>query len=565
MRTLPPLRLVWLPAVALLCGLLITVLLVWHARQADFRLWEQRAVSEAERLSSELGYRVTRAREPLVSAAVLYLGSEEVTQEEIVAAYDQLMVATERQNGLSLAFAQPDGAGGYRVSQAAGDLALLPEGPSPGIHEVLIPPLEAARRAYPNLVTGPLFRTNGTSYLTMTIEVTNAGEPGVLISLIDFSSLVDEVMQDLLVPGTRVEIYHPDEPRVDHADLPPLPTAAEVHHATTLDMDGDVWSLQWSFDADFETVEDRRLIWSVLVSGNLISLLLALVLYTLIRQHWLIQREVDEKTQELIAARDLVVQREKLAALGGLVAGFSHELNTPVGNGLMAATTLQEQTQGLKQRLDDDQLKRSELEAYLVFAQESASILQRNLDRSARLINSFKDVAIDQTSERRRTFSLRVVIDEVMATLGPSIRRVNLELETDIPDTLQLDSYPGPLEQVIANLVTNSLVHAFPEGGGGRLTVMARPVSGNYIEVQYMDNGVGMPQELARKVFEPFFTTRMGQGGNGLGLHIAYNLVHSVLGGSIEVTSQPGAGTRFVIRIPERAPDSMHAGEDEHD
>lgn len=543
-----------LPLSAFLTGLTLTGLLVWLVYQANFRLWEQSAVAESERLSAELSYRVTRAREPLVSVAVLYLGSEEVTQDEIVAAYDQLMLATDRQPGLSLGFIQQD-QGEYFVAQAAGDVALLPEGPSDQVNPALTPAIEQARAQAPNLDTGPLFRHNGTSYLTMSIAVTNAGEPGVLVSLIDFSDLVDEVMSELLIPGSRVEIIHPAAPDIDHASLPPLPTSPEATHSINIDLGNEPWHLNWFFDADFEGAQDERLMLAVLVGGLLVSALLSFILLTLIRQRQVVQAEVNEKTRELLQAQDLMVEQEKLAALGGLVAGFSHELNTPIGNSLMGTTSLLEQTQRLHHQFEQDELKRSELAHYLSVAIESSHIIHDNLRRSAELINSFKQMSVDQATEHKRQFNLKQMVEGLFTTLQPQIRQGGHTLDLRIDDTISLNSYPGPLGQVLTNLITNSLIHGFRDKTEGLITLLAKPPSSHYIEIRYRDNGEGMAPDIKRKIFEPFFTTRMGQGGSGLGMHLVYSIVRTLLGGTIQVISEPGAGAEFVITLPLNAPD----------
>lgn len=276
-----------------------------------------------------------------------------------------------------------------------------------------------------------------------------------------------------------------------------------------------------------------------------------------------LENRVSERTAELEAvnaslsrAMDQLVQREKLASLGSLVAGVAHELNTPIGNALTVATALRE----IHQRLGDDlaggQLKRSMLEQFVSDNDEATKLIERNLERAATLISHFKEVAVDQSSMRRRRFDLREVVVDVLSTMSPRMKRLPHQVEVDIPPGLFLESYPGPLEQVLTNLIENSLVHAFDAGEAGCIRISATAV-GERIRLNYEDNGRGIPGEVRHRVFDPFFTTRMGQGGSGLGLYLVYTLVHGRLGGTIRLTDCDGRGTCFVVDLPATAPADM--------
>lgn len=264
--------------------------------------------------------------------------------------------------------------------------------------------------------------------------------------------------------------------------------------------------------------------------------------------------ELERAMENLKAATEQLVQSEKLASLGGLVAGVAHEINTPVGVGVTAASTLLDETRKLEKAYEEGRMKRSDLEAYLQTAAESAEIILKNLHRAANLIQSFKQVAVDQSSEERREFELRSYIDEVLTSLRPRIKRTCHQIEVDCPDGLVVDSYPGALAQILTNLVTNSLVHAFPDRNDGHIRIRVRLDAGEQVVLDYADDGVGIPEQHLARIFDPFFTTRRGAGGSGLGLHIVYNLTHRVLGGRIEsVHSRPGEGFSIRIRFPVRA------------
>jgi signal transduction histidine kinase len=248
-----------------------------------------------------------------------------------------------------------------------------------------------------------------------------------------------------------------------------------------------------------------------------------------------------------------LVRSEKLAALGALVAGVSHELNTPLGNSLMAASTMEDQTQGIERSLARG-LKRSELEGYMAQMREGIAILMGSLRRSAELVASFKQVAADQTSAQRRVFALDQTLEEILMTLGPSIRKSGHRVVAQVPPGVHMDSYPGPLGQVLTNLINNALVHAFAERKDGVVNITATVLGGGRMEMQVRDNGCGIPPENQGRVFDPFFTTRLGQGGSGLGLNIVYNIITDVLGGTVRVQSVVGEGTCFVLLLPLSAP-----------
>ena len=280
-----------------------------------------------------------------------------------------------------------------------------------------------------------------------------------------------------------------------------------------------------------------------------------------------LEQRVDTRTEELRLAnqrlestvlnlqraQEQLVESEKLAALGNLVAGVAHELNTPIGNGVMAITTLGERLREFR-AVPRDAMRYSDLQRFAEAVEMACSISLRNLQRAAALVSSFKQVAVDQTSSQRRSFALREVVDEVLLTLQPTLRGTHSRIELQVPDDLVLDSYPGALGQVLTNLVSNAVTHAFDGREGGIITISAAAGEGDEIAFSVADNGRGIPEALQKKVFEPFFTTKLGQGGTGLGLHIVFNAVTHVFGGQISLRSQPGQGSVFELRLPRVAP-----------
>ncbi|GAB2605526.1 sensor histidine kinase [Nitrincola alkalisediminis] len=268
-----------------------------------------------------------------------------------------------------------------------------------------------------------------------------------------------------------------------------------------------------------------------------------------------LEQRVIERTQvlqetldHLQSTQESLVQSEKLAGLGAMVAGVAHELNTPIGNALMMSSTLKEKSQEFEQSLQQG-LRKSELQSYTDLVKKGSEILCLNLNQSARLISSFKQVAVDQTSYQRRSFLLSEVVEEIVLTMAPTLRHSSVKVSTSIPDSIRLDSYPGPLGQILLNLINNAILHAFSEGESGAILIQAKQ-EGERLLLTLEDNGKGISPDHLGRIFDPFFTTRLGQGGSGLGLSIVFNLVKGILGGSIEVSSELGKGTQFCLDIP---------------
>ncbi|MCM2478392.1 hypothetical protein G4L37_02770 [Serpentinimonas maccroryi] len=269
--------------------------------------------------------------------------------------------------------------------------------------------------------------------------------------------------------------------------------------------------------------------------------------------------ELQRTLNELRSTQDRLVQADKLAALGSLVAGVAHELNTPIGNALMAVSTLQESLRQFRERLQQG-LRRSELDAFVQQVGTADDIATRNLERAAELISSFKQVAVDQASSQRRRFQLAELVHEIVLTLQPLLKHSPYALEVEVPTGIGLDSFPGPLGQVLANLVQNALVHGLQGCASGRIRIEAAALEGEQFALSVSDDGQGIAQHLQDRVFEPFFTTRLGQGGSGLGLHIVHNLVTGVLGGRLALESSPGQGARFTLTCPLVAPRELVQG-----
>ncbi len=264
-----------------------------------------------------------------------------------------------------------------------------------------------------------------------------------------------------------------------------------------------------------------------------------------------------ELTQTLstnLAIKNELVRSEKLAALGHLVAGLAHELNTPVGNALLAASALRARIKDIGDKMDAGAIKRSDFNEFKSDSMGAAILVEKNLHRAADLINNFKQMAVDQTAEHRRVFNVDKTIEEVVSTLEFQVRQRPIAVHLDLQAGVSMDSYPGPLGQLIVNFFTNALIHAFPTDAAGDIWIACSRHAADLVKIEFKDNGCGIPAAHIARIFDPFFTTRMGQGGSGLGLSIAFNIATGMLGGTLEVVSVEGQGTTFTILLPREAP-----------
>jgi signal transduction histidine kinase len=263
--------------------------------------------------------------------------------------------------------------------------------------------------------------------------------------------------------------------------------------------------------------------------------------------------ELERALENLKQSQDNLANSEAKATLSTLFASVSHELGTPLGNSKMVASAMAEQTLSMAQDMENGQLKRSALSAFMEQLNDGLALLQRNLERAVELLGDFRQVAADQASEQRRVFDLKLVVQEILHTLSPSLKHKPHQIVVEIADELMMDSQPGPLGQIVINLVNNAYLHAFEGRSNGVMTISAR-IDGDQVQMCVADNGVGMSPEVKEKLFEPFFSTKIGKGGTGLGMAIVRNLVTKTLGGRISVVSKVGEGTRVDIVLPRVLP-----------
>ena len=259
--------------------------------------------------------------------------------------------------------------------------------------------------------------------------------------------------------------------------------------------------------------------------------------------------ELAATLRRLKAAQEQLVTTEKMASLGGLVAGVAHEINTPVGVGVTAVSSMSSRIASVRAKYQVGELGHRELTDFLDNTEQHCDLLLSNLTRAAELVSSFKQVAVDQSADGLREFDLGAYLSEVWRSLSPQFKGTSLRYEMQVADGIRVRNYPGALSQVLTNLVMNSITHGYAKGELGCLSLKVSR-QGDDVELIYRDDGCGIAPEHLNQVFEPFFTTRRGRGGSGLGMHIVYNLVTGQLLGSIDLRSEPRQGVEVNIRFP---------------
>lgn len=263
-----------------------------------------------------------------------------------------------------------------------------------------------------------------------------------------------------------------------------------------------------------------------------------------------------ESNQELLSTLEKLhqfqgqlVENEKMASLGDMVAGIAHEVNTPIGLGVTASSLMTDKLNEIKQAFEDKTLKSSQLKKFLSHGQENLNIIYRNLERAAKLVSSFKKVAVDQSSAETRQFNVKELLEEVILTLKTKLNEKQVQVTVECTEQLVVESKPGPINQILINLIINSIIHGFEQKSDGHIKISVMYLS-QQLHINYQDDGIGIDDNIKTKIFEPFTTTKRGSGGSGLGLHLVYNLVIQALNGHIDFESSKGKGTSFEITMP---------------
>ena len=261
-------------------------------------------------------------------------------------------------------------------------------------------------------------------------------------------------------------------------------------------------------------------------------------------------QELNDSLTTLADAQEQLVNSEKMASLGQLVAGVAHEINTPVGIGVTAASHLSEITDSMTSKFEQKTAKKNDMDIYFEKVKEDCYLINENLARTSELVKSFKLVSSDQASQEMRQFEIKAYLENIILSLKPKLKQTQIVVIIDCPQNINLYSYPGALSQMITNFIINSIIHGY-DGGDveGTITISAKELN-NTVQITYTDDGKGVPSEALSNIFEPFFTTKRGSGSTGLGLNIIYNIVNQTLNGNIDCESIENKGIRFNIEFP---------------
>lgn len=258
---------------------------------------------------------------------------------------------------------------------------------------------------------------------------------------------------------------------------------------------------------------------------------------------------LEQMMQTLKSAQNELVQKEKMASLGNLVAGIAHEINTPIGICVTAITNLHHEYKNLQKQIAQSTATDKHLNYFLEDVNEACTIIESNTLRAAELINSFKEIAVDQSSEVSRKINMKEYIDEILLAMRPILKKTSHEVQVNCPENLVIKTIPGAISQILTNMINNSIIHGFNDGDKGCLKITVEKKADSF-DICYQDNGKGLNSDEIKMLFEPFYTTKRGMGGSGLGTHLIYNIVTSSLNGKINVESEPGKGLRYDISLP---------------
>jgi len=267
--------------------------------------------------------------------------------------------------------------------------------------------------------------------------------------------------------------------------------------------------------------------------------------------------KAEQALEELKHTQSQLVESEKMASLGSLVAGISHEINTPLGVARTSASYVEDSVKQLETAFYEGTLTKNEMKEFIDSFNDGIHLMSANLVRASELMNSFKQVSADQSYDQARDFNLNEYLQETLYTLKPNLKRYQVAILLDCSEDISIHSFPGAISQIMTNLIMNSLMHAYSTTDNGTIRIDAKEIDDD-IHITYSDDGAGMSEEICRKIFDPFFTTKRGNGGTGLGMHIIYNLISHKLKGTIDVSSTQGKGTTFTIVLPKHLPDDAN-------
>jgi two-component system NtrC family sensor kinase len=533
-------------------GLGATTYLSMKVRNAATEVWINKSFQQSEQITNIFLSWLDKENETFKGLASLFYATEDLAQEEFAATIAVIEQTELSIRQLSLAFVFKTRTDHLLVGLSAGNEDLwqvnlpLPEDlpSSKPIQQTVTRALNNPERP----LIGPVFTSKtGAHMVVMAFVVPNADSQGVLLSALNLDTMLQGINELHVPPGLQFSLTFSND-QLNFSNNVAKEDIVASKSLRVMGVDKE-WSFVWSVDNTYQGGPDTSMATAIMSGGIVISFLISMLVWLQAKQNEKITQKVIEKTSQLKDAQEQLVQSEKMASLGSLVAGVSHELNTPIGIALTASTSLLSMTKDMRHRLETNTLKKSSLNSYFDQACSATELVESNINRATELITSFKQVAVDQTSERRRHFNLNQSIEDVVKTLTPKLKATSHKVVIEVEENIEMHSYPGPLGQVLTNFITNTLIHGFEHMEEGLMKITGSSDQHNIV-LTYSDNGCGIEEANLPKIFDPFYTSKLGKGGSGLGLNVVYNLCTGILGGEIEVTSAAGDGITFTLTLP---------------
>ncbi len=557
----------WLPVVLTFSIVLaLTAVLSGVLYQVAKSEWQEEAKSQVDGISRIFAYWIDLEVASINSVAAAFYAFSGVNQSQLEELTRYSGIISQNYDSRSVGTVDENGEGDMEVLFVSQDSPWVYKGMKLSQHPEALLTVDNLLIETDDFTIGPIVvRENGeaVSYVASLAPSDQLG--GLLLTILPLSEMLDGLSQVYFTDGLALRLSASNEislqqPRAVTVAKGEQGRLAFEYQQRIFHSDVD-WVLDWRVHSNYQGGINRSAANITLYAGIALALLLSVIVYVLRSQTAKIKltverqtKELKEKNESLVKAQEELVHAEKMASLGNLVAGVAHELNTPLGISYTGVSLLRENLKGLTEKFNQNKLSKKILETSLQGLDESSRLIENNVARSVELIGNFKMVAVDQSSDRRRQFKLAQTISEISGTLNHKLSRQQVELQVNVPETIMLDSFPGAIVQVMSNLILNSLIHGYDGQAGKPISIDAK-LEGDEVKIVYKDHGKGIARENLDKVFNPFYTTKLGQGGSGLGLNIVYNLVHSSLGGKIKLESDRGQGVIFRLNIPVQAPE----------
>lgn len=528
--------------------------------------WEGDVQANIEKISNAFVYLLDNETLPLKGAAAIFFSFPSVDASKLASVSDYYGYFSHSHSDLVFGLSGNSEKNQLILKYASVDTPWFYSGMAFDEHYQALAATEKLFEQQDQIIVSPTFINDNNEVIAYIATFAPSDqEGGIILSVLPVEKMLNGLKSMYFPEGFKVTVttlYH----NYDNTPFS-IENQASGHriyqYEQRLFHSGIDWQLTWEIYDNFNNGPDRSLAYLTLITGIAIIILSAAITFGLLQQNRRIKEQVKERTlaleqanEQLIRAQEELVQSEKLASLGSLVAGVAHELNTPIGTALTASSVVDNELEELSELYTNGTLSKQQLERFIETSLQSSLLVTKNIKRSATLITNFKQMAVDQASERRREFNFAKIINEVMLALKHQTKKTRIAINYDVDENLVLDGYPGPWTQILTNLILNSLTHGFEADQAGNIEISASlaPES-DIVTVTYKDDGKGIAKKHLNKIFDPFFTTKLGQGGSGLGLNIVFNIVTQMMAGEIKVDHELDHGVLFTIKVPRVSPD----------